>query len=135
MIRRPPRSTLFPYTTLFRSPVEYFAEGVRAPQVTLVRGRLKLVRSLGERDLVYDVAADPAEREVLGSDELAAAADRLWDLDTLDRAIRESQRRRRIVARALATGTGHKWDHPTGTRRYIDTGDDFWSTLERSRKA
>src|SRR5258708_24416595 len=30
MIRRPPRSTLFPYTTLFRSfiaPVEYFDEG------------------------------------------------------------------------------------------------------------
>src|SRR5258708_32675302 len=26
MIRRPPRSTLFPYTTLFRSPCEY--EGV-----------------------------------------------------------------------------------------------------------
>src|SRR5438094_4086440 len=26
MIRRPPRSTLFPYTTLFRSPI-----GVRAP--------------------------------------------------------------------------------------------------------
>src|SRR3712207_7137784 len=23
MIRRPPRSTLFPYTTLFRSPIEY----------------------------------------------------------------------------------------------------------------
>src|SRR5690349_22710721 len=23
MIRRPPRSTLFPYTTLFRSPVQY----------------------------------------------------------------------------------------------------------------
>src|SRR2546428_1837182 len=26
MIRRPPRSTLFPYTTLFRSPVEHFRE-------------------------------------------------------------------------------------------------------------
>src|SRR3712207_8042588 len=26
MIRRPPRSTLFPYTTLFRSPVELHAE-------------------------------------------------------------------------------------------------------------
>src|SRR3712207_9059183 len=25
MIRRPPRSTLFPYTTLFRSPVAYLA--------------------------------------------------------------------------------------------------------------
>src|SRR2546429_4907992 len=26
MIRRPPRSTLFPYTTLFRSPEGFFAE-------------------------------------------------------------------------------------------------------------
>src|SRR2546430_12814156 len=30
MIRRPPRSTLFPYTTLFRSPPEY-PSGFRAP--------------------------------------------------------------------------------------------------------
>src|SRR3989442_2050354 len=30
MIRRPPRSTLFPYTTLFRSPV-HGARGVRIP--------------------------------------------------------------------------------------------------------
>src|SRR2546422_8151293 len=28
MIRRPPRSTLFPYTTLFRSLLQIFAEGV-----------------------------------------------------------------------------------------------------------
>src|SRR3712207_6804443 len=28
MIRRPPRSTLFPYTTLFRSAIEVIAEGV-----------------------------------------------------------------------------------------------------------
>src|SRR5438094_4366549 len=28
MIRRPPRSTLFPYTTLFRSKVEVWAEGL-----------------------------------------------------------------------------------------------------------
>src|SRR5438067_3101900 len=27
MIRRPPRSTLFPYTTLFRSPREIYARG------------------------------------------------------------------------------------------------------------
>src|SRR2546430_12567387 len=33
MIRRPPRSTLFPYTTLFRSP----ARGVRALGAPLVR--------------------------------------------------------------------------------------------------
>jgi choline-sulfatase len=116
-------------------PVEYFAEGVRAPQVTLVRGPLKLVRSLGEPDLVYDVEADPAERDGRSSPELARAVDERWDLERLDREVRESQRRRRIVARALATGRVAKWDHPEGSRRYIDTGDDFWSTLERSRKA
>jgi choline-sulfatase len=116
-------------------PIEYLAEGVRSPQVTLVRGPLKLVRSLGEPDLVYDVEADPAERAPLESPELAAAADARWDLERLDRDVRDSQRRRRIVARALATGRVAKWDHPEGSRRYIDTGDDFWSTLERSRKA
>src|SRR2546430_7430974 len=30
MIRRPPRSTLFPYTTLFRSPLVERGEGARA---------------------------------------------------------------------------------------------------------
>src|SRR2546429_7120766 len=37
MIRRPPRSTLFPYTTLFRSP----APAPRAPApITLARARM-----------------------------------------------------------------------------------------------
>src|SRR3712207_8067611 len=31
MIRRPPRSTLFPYTTLFRSQEHVFRAGVRRP--------------------------------------------------------------------------------------------------------
>src|SRR2546427_9598542 len=31
MIRRPPRSTLFPYTTLFRSPPETSRSGRRVP--------------------------------------------------------------------------------------------------------
>src|SRR2546427_3384495 len=37
MIRRPPRSTLFPYTTLFRSRVARDAR--RSPRVSRVRGR------------------------------------------------------------------------------------------------
>src|SRR3712207_8711534 len=37
MIRRPPRSTLFPYTTLFRS-------GVRLEALELVEGRQRRVR-------------------------------------------------------------------------------------------
>lgn len=117
-------------------PLEYLAEGVRAPQVTLVRGDLKLVRSLGEPDLVYDVRADPDERINVAPDgaELREAADRRWDLDALDRSVRASQRARRLVGRALATGKVAKWDHPEGARRYIDTGDDFWTTLERARR-
>src|SRR5256885_12206018 len=47
MIRRPPRSTLFPYTTLFRSVLEV-AEG------EVVRG------DLGQPDLVRGQRADPA---------------------------------------------------------------------------
>ena len=45
-----------------------------------------------------------------------------------------SAQRRRIVAQALATGRITKWDHPEGDARYIDTGDDFWPTLERNRR-
>src|SRR5215813_14413763 len=43
MIRRPPRSTLFPYTTLFRSPAEgatlvWLGTGVRRPPPPSARG-------------------------------------------------------------------------------------------------
>src|SRR5256886_16608728 len=37
MIRRPPRSTLFPYTTLFRSIFDYFQEGLRIPPTKVWR--------------------------------------------------------------------------------------------------
>src|SRR2546427_7137337 len=57
MIRRPPRSTLFPYTTLFRSP----AQGRRAPLERLVGGRAARA-ALGRaqeqaRDRVHGLAA------------------------------------------------------------------------------
>src|SRR3712207_7006904 len=50
MIRRPPRSTLFPYTTLFRSTLDFAAPDAFKP-VTLVgglngAGKTTLVRSL-----------------------------------------------------------------------------------------
>src|SRR3712207_7208218 len=45
MIRRPPRSTLFPYTTLFRSPEEYVTCG--HPCVPLFQ--------TSDRNLFYDV--------------------------------------------------------------------------------
>src|SRR3712207_7151992 len=43
MIRRPPRSTLFPYTTLFRSPKP---ERLRCPLLHPVAGVGKVIRKL-----------------------------------------------------------------------------------------
>ena len=119
------------FTTERDVQIEYLAEGVRSPQVVLVRGTHKLVRTLGERDLVYDVADDPGERAPLEDAQLSAAADALWDLEAHDRWVRESQGRRRLVADALATGRITRWDVPGG---YISTGDDFWTTIERARR-
>src|SRR2546427_6684358 len=44
MIRRPPRSTLFPYTTLFRSDPDHQPRAARSPQAAAPRRR---VRGLG----------------------------------------------------------------------------------------
>jgi choline-sulfatase len=125
-------------------PLEYLAEGVRSAQVTLVRGPLKLIRSFGEPDLVYDLERDPGERVNLAADPLLRAevealgegVDARWDLAALDRQVRDSQRRRRLVAGALATGDVTPWDHPAADPDgpYIRTGSDFWQTLERARR-
>src|SRR5256885_11881118 len=47
MIRRPPRSTLFPYTTLFRSAQQY-ADKVKAVQATQVAESVRLQAELAK---------------------------------------------------------------------------------------
>src|SRR5256886_5311479 len=84
MIRRPPRSTLFPYTTLFRSVFDNVAAGLR---LAGVRNRA--------------VLNDAVERA------LTHAA--LWDevKDRLDRpgsSLSGGQQQRLCIARALAVG-------------------------------
>jgi choline-sulfatase len=117
-------------------PLEYLAEGVRAPQVTLVRGDLKLIRDLGEPDLAFDVGSDPDERTAVDAGPLAAEADRRWNLARLDTEVRASQAARRLVAEALSVGRTPLWDLPTldDSGPYIRTGDDFWATLESRRR-
>src|SRR2546425_9339600 len=44
MIRRPPRSTLFPYTTLFRSPPRGLSRTLPRPPVALRQARHERVR-------------------------------------------------------------------------------------------
>src|SRR2546427_9990244 len=72
MIRRPPRSTLFPYTTLFRSNIKIkFREGFRPFAPSVLRERVSEYFELGEESpymlLVAPVA--PAVRRKLTPEE------------------------------------------------------------------
>src|SRR3712207_7640390 len=68
MIRRPPRSTLFPYTTLFRSRLEAFLSyTLRVGQVTEVID----AGQVGARDRDADNAPANADERLLEADGLA----------------------------------------------------------------
>src|SRR3989442_4473970 len=64
MIRRPPRSTLFPYTTLFRSRVELRADDV-TKEVAQPAAAADLVVQ-GEDLVVAGVRSERAELELVG---------------------------------------------------------------------
>src|SRR6266436_9221291 len=68
MIRRPPRSTLFPYTTLFRSSSRSHTIGVLIPDITnplfppILRGIEDRLEDAGYTSLIVNTDNDP-ERE------------------------------------------------------------------------
>ena len=115
---------------------EYLAEGAVAPLVMVRRGPLKFVHSPADPDQLYDLDADPEELSNLAEDAAQAGVvaafraevARRWDLGALDRAVRESQRRRRLVAAALMTGTTKPWDFQPfrdATKQYIRSTMDL----------
>src|SRR3990167_5482257 len=82
MIRRPPRSTLFPYTTLFRSSLDTLilwskyqfalgANGIGLPslRITWPGERGEMLTSVGEllQARGWDAGADPVPRHVAGA--------------------------------------------------------------------
>src|SRR2546422_4783207 len=82
MIRRPPRSTLFPYTTLFRSPfVDY-----EAPRLPVVVVRPVIIRAIGPED-------DVARPEFVGAPRYQSV--RAYNHERMPRA--------RLHGRALAS--------------------------------
>lgn len=120
--------------------IEYLAEGLAAPQVTLVRGRHKLVLCPGDPDQLYDLAADPWELHNVAGDpavaqvyaEMRAELEARYDLDGLAGAVRESQRQRRLVQEALARGREAAWDYePSLPSPYVR--GDFWTAIARGR--
>ena len=122
---------------------EYLAEGALAPLVMIRRGSLKFVTSPGDPDQLIDLSADRTELTNLAPDrhqapELAAFREEVaqrWDLGGLQNAVIDSQRRRRLIARALSVGSPAAWDYEPdqgSTQRYV-RGFDFWSPFKRAR--
>ena len=109
---------------------EYLAEGAVAPIVMIRRGRYKFIHAPGDPDQLYDLEADPDERDNrAGAPDPAgvvaafrAEVGQRWDLPALDRSVRESQRRRRLVDAALTRGVTKAWDYQPfrdASRQYV----------------
>src|SRR3989441_4379851 len=75
MIRRPPRSTLFPYTTLFRSLIQWLKACVQATDLEPAKRR-ELQEAL---DRIAELAPDDT-KTAAGWDRLRAVAPRVWEL-------------------------------------------------------
>jgi choline-sulfatase len=98
---------------------EYMAEGTVGPLMMIRRGAYKFVYSEDDPCLLFDLSRDPHERENLtGSPDHQALlqafvdeARQRWDIPSLRQQVLASQRRRRLVAEALAIGKLNSWDH------------------------
>jgi choline-sulfatase len=115
---------------------QYLAEGAVAPIVMYRKGSWKLIHSPVDPDQLFDLSTDPLERDNRAGDpavaellaELRAAVADRWDLERVDREVRESQRRRRIVGEALTRGRVPAWDYAPpydAARRYIRNHTDL----------
>src|SRR3712207_7616674 len=65
MIRRPPRSTLFPYTTLFRSLTEGELKAVREDMVAMAKGTFLVKRDGGSFIATADLSGLPEDIAIL----------------------------------------------------------------------
>src|SRR3712207_7200788 len=102
MIRRPPRSTLFPYTTLFRSTV---LQAVKASAAPLGRDRVDKVviyRVTTAGGAVPAACADAAPRAVVPTESCNIySGDDVWDLVRSEEHTSELQSRQYLVCRLL----------------------------------
>src|SRR5439155_9710927 len=79
MIRRPPRSTLFPYTTLFRSEVRAEVEAVAEPAAGRIARRRDGDALIGRHRDTGELGDDPAVGELVVEDDRVAVAVVLTD--------------------------------------------------------
>lgn len=115
---------------------EYLAEGAVAPVVMIRRGGTKFIHCPVDPDQFYELRRDPDERRNIAGhpavardiEALRAEVRRRWDLEALDRAVRQSQARRHRVYAALREGRYTPWDHQPvrdASRAYIRNDQDL----------
>src|ERR1700744_1205251 len=123
---------------------EYHAEGVTAPSAMVRDGRFKLIRSLEDPDLLFDLQAYPRELPDLSATpehadtaaRLRASLDARLDLGAVGERVLASQRERQLVSAALARGVRPEWDFEPASdasRRYVRNRDDLYELQRRSR--
>jgi choline-sulfatase len=104
--------------------------------VMIRRGEFKFIHSPADPDQLFDLSHDPGERDNLAGNPTYAAlvvafraeVGKRWDLAELNRRVRESQRRRRLVDAALNKGKIHAWDFQpfrNAARQYIRNSMDL----------
>jgi choline-sulfatase len=123
---------------------EYHAEGVRAPSAMIRSGAHKLIVSLEDPDVLYDLAEDPRELHDRAGDpdsglvaaDLRQELHRRLDLPDIDRQVRHSQRERRLVSAAMRQGRPTAWDFEPeydAGRQYIRNREDMYELQRRAR--
>src|SRR5438874_3167690 len=96
MIRRPPRSTLFPYTTLFRSRTLGLCRARRDGLRRQRRGALEDLQGLGGVRLAPDAGAHDRDRDQLGMDRSEEHTSELQSRrDLVCRLLLEKKKKRR----------------------------------------
>jgi choline-sulfatase len=123
---------------------EYHAEGVQAPSAMIRFGAHKLIVSLQDPDLLYDLSSDPRELDDRSTDpdsgvvaaRLREELERRLDLPDIDRRVRQSQRERWLVSQALRQGRPTSWDFQPefdAARQYIRNRSDMYELQRRAR--
>ena len=124
--------------------MEYTAEASRSPVAAVRSGAWKYIICRDDPAMLFDLESDPDEHNNRAGDpscareekNLSDLADSQWDLEALDKAVRQSQAQRRLVYAALRNGHYFPWDYQPlqkASERYMRNHMDLCELEESQR--